>query len=158
MNFDAAKIEIRHLAGSDLDAVLGIAETIEEAPRWSREHYMEAIRADSSRPRVALVAVDSLTAEVDGFAIAGLVAPEAELESIAVAERAQRRGIGRRLIDALVEELGQRGIRELRLEVRASNQRAVRFYESQNFKQIGVRPRYYTDPQEDAVLMSLCFG
>jgi ribosomal-protein-alanine acetyltransferase len=155
MSFDAAKIEIRPLDELDFDAVLGIAEVLEEAPHWSREHYEEAIRADSPRPRIALVAVDLHAAEVVGFAIANLVAPEAELESIAVAERGQRCGIGRRLMSALIEELRRRDVRELLLEVRASNLPAIRFYESQNFKQNGVRPIYYVDSQEDAVLMSL---
>jgi ribosomal-protein-alanine N-acetyltransferase len=155
MNFDAARIEVRPFEEADLDAAFGIAEILSEAPHWSRERYEELLPAGSSRPRIALVACDSLTREVVGFAIAGLIAPEAELESIAVAEHAQRRGIGRRLLSALAVELRQQGIQELLLEVRSSNLPAIRFYESENFKQIGVRRLYYADPKEDATLMSL---
>lgn len=155
MNFDATEIEIRPFGQADLDAVFRMAEALNEAPHWPRERYEELLPAGSSRPRVALVACDPLGPEVIGFVIASLVSPEAELESIAVAEHAQRRGIGRRLLGALVPELRQRGIQDLLLEVRSSNQPANRFYESENFKQTGVRPFYYADPKEDAVLMIL---
>jgi ribosomal-protein-alanine N-acetyltransferase len=158
MSFDAGKIEVRPLQREDIDAILGIAEVIEEAPQWSREHYHELTRHDSSRPRIAQVAYDSRSKEVIGFVIAGLVAPEAELESIVVAAHAQRRGVGSRLLQALKGELRRSGIEELHLEVRASNHTAIGFYQAQNFKQIGVRPRYYADPEEDAVLMGLRIG
>jgi ribosomal-protein-alanine N-acetyltransferase len=87
-----------------------------------------------------------------------LIPPEAELESIAVARNVQRHGIGRRLLHALTRELQHQGIEELLLEVRASNLPAIGFYRTANFKQTGIRPRYYIDPQEDAVLMSLRFS
>jgi ribosomal-protein-alanine N-acetyltransferase len=158
MKIDVEMIEIRNLCEADLDAVLGIAEILEQAPQWPRSLYEEALKPDSPRPRVALVACDTLTGEAAGFAIAALVSPEAELETIAVAGYAQRRGIGRRLLSALVTELSHAGIEKLLLEVRASNRAAIRFYESANFKQIGTRVRYYADPEEDAVLMSLQLG
>lgn len=154
MSFDAGRIEIRPLEELDFDAILGIAEMLEDAPHWSREQYEEVIRADSSRPRIALVAHDSRLKEVVGFAIASLVVPEAELESIAVAEHAQRRGVGRRLLGALIAELRRAGVDQLLLEVRASNLAAIHFYQAQGFRKTGVRPRYYADPEEDAVLMS----
>jgi [ribosomal protein S18]-alanine N-acetyltransferase len=155
MSIDAEKIEIRPLEPEDFDAILGIAEILEEAPRWTREQYDEVIRADSARPRITLVASISTSRKLIGFVIAGMVAPDAELESIAVAAQAQRRGVGSRLLGALYGELRQLGIEELHLEVRESNQAAIRFYQAQNFKQIGVRPRYYVDPAEDAILMNL---
>jgi ribosomal protein S18 acetylase RimI-like enzyme len=46
-------------------------------------------------------------------------------------------------------------VREVLLEVRASNQRARDFYRSLGWNETGIRPRYYADPEEDAVLMSL---
>ncbi len=155
MSFDLAKIEIRHLGGEDIEAVWAIAEILEEAPHWPRGFYEEMLRADSPRPRIALVAWDYRSAGIVGFAIASLIPPEAELEGIAVAAEAQRCGIGRGLLATLVRELRQAGIEELLLEVRSSNHAALHFYQAQNFKQTGVRPGYYTDPQGDAILMSL---
>jgi [ribosomal protein S18]-alanine N-acetyltransferase len=161
MNFDPERLEIRPLNADDFEQVLAVAEIIEEAPRWSRAHFEEFLPVGDllpgqvSRPRIALLARDPRTGKVLGFVCASLVPPEAELESIAVAPRVQRQGIGRRLLASLVTELRTSGISELHLEVRASNRQAIRFYEAQNFIQTGVRPRYYADPEEDAVLMTL---
>ena len=147
-------LEIRQLEAGDLDAVLGIAAVFtQEAPHWSRNQYDEILRGHSVIPRIALAAEDAQSREVVGFVIASLVPPEAELEFIAVASDCLRRAIGSRLLAALVHHLKSAGVSELRLEVRASNLRAVRFYELKNFKQIGVRQAYYVDPEEDAVIM-----
>jgi [ribosomal protein S18]-alanine N-acetyltransferase len=155
MSFDPAEIEIRRLAENDLSGVVDLAQTLPEAPDWPRQLYEEALRADCPRPRIGLVAGDHRSGEVIGFAIASLIPPEAELESIAVAAHAQRHGVGGRLLAALIGELRQGGAEELLLEVRASNLQALRFYTAKNFKQTGVRIRYYAHPQEDAVLFSL---
>jgi [ribosomal protein S18]-alanine N-acetyltransferase len=161
MNFDLDRLEIRPLDAADLDEILAIAEALEEAPHWPRARYEELLPAGDlfsdqiSRPRIALAARDTRSGEVLGFVVASLVHSEAELESIAVAAPAQRHGIGRRLLASLVTRLGTLGTVELHLEVRASNLAAIRFYQAQNFKQTGARPRYYADPEEDAVLMTL---
>jgi ribosomal-protein-alanine N-acetyltransferase len=55
----------------------------------------------------------------------------------------------------MAEELRVAGVREVLLEVRSSNQRALGFYRSLGWSETGRRPRYYADPEEDAVLMSL---
>ncbi len=90
---------------------------------------------------------------VIGFAVASVVAPEAELETIALAAEGQRRGVGARLVGALVEQLRRERVTELLLEVRASNQAALAFYRAEGFRKTGRRVGYYADPKEDAVLM-----
>jgi ribosomal-protein-alanine N-acetyltransferase len=152
------KIEIRRLDASDFDAILGIAEALAEAPHWPRERYEDAVRADAPVPRIALVAREARSGEIAGFTIASLIVPEAELETVAVASERQRQGIGSRLLNALVCELEAAGVQRLHLEVRSSNLPAIHFYESKNFKKTGVRPRYYADPEEDAILMSRHLG
>ena len=84
--------------------------------------------------------------------------PQAELESIAVAPESQRRGLGQSLFHALAAELKAAGVGEFALEVRASNQPALAFYQSLGFAKAGLRPGYYADPIEDAVLMSLALA
>jgi ribosomal-protein-alanine N-acetyltransferase len=93
--------------------------------------------------------------EVVGFAIASLLPPEAELETIAVASTAQRQGLSRRLLAELAAELRAAQITEVILEVRASNQPALGLYRRLGFAETGRRVRYYHDPVEDAVLMRL---
>jgi ribosomal-protein-alanine N-acetyltransferase len=63
--------------------------------------------------------------------------------------------MGGQLLTALIDELRTEQVNELILEVRASNLAALRFYGAFGFKETGRRPRYYADPEEDAVLMGL---
>jgi ribosomal-protein-alanine N-acetyltransferase len=90
-----------------------------------------------------------------GFAVASVVPPQAELETIAVAAEGQRRGVGRNLFAVLAGELAIAHVEELFLEVRASNRAALALYLSLGFSQTGCRPRYYIDPVEDALLLDL---
>ena len=148
-------VRIRRMSEADLEQVMAIAASLKDAPHWQRDAYLQALDEGAAPGRIALIAEDSETGIVTGFAVACLLSPQAELESIAVAEAERRRGIGRKLFFRLVEELTVAGVREVLLEVRASNQRARDFYRSLGWNETGIRPRYYADPEEDAVLMSL---
>lgn len=147
-------IRIRSMAAADLDRIVEIAAALDHAPKWPRRVY-EALLQSSSLKRVAFVAEDSRTGAVVGFVVAGLVPPEAELETIAVSAGYQRQGVARRLFAALEGELSRSQVSEVLLEVRESNQPAQAFYISLGFVEEGRRPSYYADPVEDAVLMRL---
>ncbi len=153
MKFDPANFAILPLAESHLVDVIRIAESLEGTPRWPLDSYRELTGKNPSVRRIAFVAQDTPAGEVLGFVIARLTPPEAELESIGVAKALQRRGVGRRLIEALIEELDLAGVEKLYLEVRVSNTAAPAFYRSMGFVETGRRPSYYADPMEDAVLM-----
>jgi [ribosomal protein S18]-alanine N-acetyltransferase len=163
MSFDGSRIEIVPLEEPHLAGVIQIAEILEEAPHWSLDSYAELASKEPAVRRVALVARVRKSGpsgaefeeepEIAGFVIARPVPPEAELESIGVKAEWQRRGIGRRLVEALAGELRKAEVEALHLEVRVSNGTAIAFYQSLGFGQTGLRPRYYADPQEDAVLM-----
>ncbi|MGD0911341.1 MAG: ribosomal protein S18-alanine N-acetyltransferase [Terracidiphilus sp.] len=154
MTINPAKIEIRDLAESDLAAIIGFVQLLEEAPHWPSETFSQMLSGEFRSRRIALVAADRGSGEVLGFAVASLVVPEAELENIAVARKAQRRGIGRQILFELVNKLRHAGIQTLHLEVRASNSAAIGLYNSLEFNETGRRPRYYSSPVEDAVLMT----
>jgi [ribosomal protein S18]-alanine N-acetyltransferase len=154
----ASEFQIRPMTAADLDRVMAIAESLLDAPQWPRAAYLKALDPTSIPLRIALVATGPTAAEVSGFAIASLLPPQAELESIAVAAASQRQGLGRRLFGALAHEVKRAGANELVLEVRASNAPALAFYRSLGFLETGRRPRYYADPVEDAVLMHLRLG
>ncbi len=97
--------------------------------------------------------------EVAGFAITRLVRgsgePDAELESIVVAPEWRGRGLGMRLLSEAASRAKECGASRLDLEVRASNQAAIRLYQRAGFLETGSRRGYYRDPEEDAVLMSV---
>ena len=73
--------------------------------------------------------------------------------NIAVHSAHRRRGIGEALIHALVERLKASGSHSLTLEVRASNESAAALYKKLGFVQVGLRPRYYRNPKEDARIL-----
>jgi [ribosomal protein S18]-alanine N-acetyltransferase len=148
-------VRIRPLAAGDLDNVLEIAGSLPQAPQWPRSAYVAAIDPESLPRRIAVVAECVGTGAIAGFAIARVVEPEAELETIGVARGMQRSGIARRLFAALAGELRSAHVTEVTLEVRASNAPALALYRSLDFSEYGHRVRYYVDPVEDAVLMRL---
>ncbi len=151
------EFRIRRLTATDLDCVTEIGKKVSQAPHWPRWAY-EAVLDPNFPKRVALVAEAPATGAIAGFAVAAILAPEAELESVAVSVEQQRLGIGRKLLFSMAEELKAEGVREVVLEVRSSNQNALIFYRSLGWIETGRRPRYYADPEEDAVLMSLKLG
>lgn len=86
-----------------------------------------------------------------------VVADEAELLEIAVHPGARRRGVGRRLMDHLLDALARRGVRDVHLEVRDGNTAARALYAATGFHPVGRRPRYYADG-EDAVTYHRSMG
>lgn len=149
------EIVIRPMAASDLDRVLAIAQGLPEAPHWPQSAYLNAINPEFTPRRIALVAAGPQPGSILGIAVASLLPPQAELESIAVAPESQRLGLGQSLFQALAAELKAAGVAEIVLEVRASNQSALAFYGALGFARTGLRSGYYADPIEDAVLMTL---
>jgi ribosomal-protein-alanine N-acetyltransferase len=144
-------VEIRPMATADLDAVMAIAANLDAAPHWPRAAYETALNPAAIPQRIALVAKASAT--LIGFAIASLIPPQAELETIAVTQSHQRAKAGSALFDELVRELESRHVTEITLEVRASNLAAQAFYNSHSLHTIATRKGYYPDTGENAVIM-----
>ncbi len=142
------------MTAADLEAVMAIARSLPHAPQWPRSVYQTALDPERRPQRIALLAQDAAYT-VAGFVVASFITPDAELETIAVAAKFQRRGIASQLFQALSAELRLVRITDLVLEVRASNQPALALYRALGFTRSGLRPRYYADPIEDAILMCL---
>jgi ribosomal-protein-alanine N-acetyltransferase len=140
------------MAAADVGAVVALANELKDAPHWPSAAYLAALEPDAQPQRIVLVA-EGAQARIVGFIVAVLVPPEAELEPIVVSAGAQRGGIGRLLLTCLLQRLQSNQVHQLDLEVRASNQAARSFYRANGFAQVGLRPRYYANPVEDAVLM-----
>ncbi|MGD1108188.1 MAG: ribosomal protein S18-alanine N-acetyltransferase [Terracidiphilus sp.] len=153
----AENVQIRPMTAADMARVMEIAASLPEAPQWPEAASLDAMNPESMHRRIALVAAGPRPESVQGFTVASLLPAQAELESIAVAAGSQRRGLGRMLFGALLNELRAGGVLEIVLEVRASNRAAVAFYRAAGFDQTGIRRAYYADPIEDAVLMRLHF-
>ena len=83
-----------------------------------------------------------------------MVLDEGDITNLAVRSDRQREGIGHFLMESLIRLADERGVTTIHLEVRVSNETAVRLYERMGFTRDGIRKRYYTDPLEDALLMT----
>jgi [ribosomal protein S18]-alanine N-acetyltransferase len=144
---------LRAMASGYIEAVLKLAAETPEAPHWDRSAYERISPPWSEDPpsRAAWVAVNG--PDLLGFAVAQLVAGVCELEFIVVAGASRRKGIGRSLLETVIDWSLASGAQKLQLEVRAGNESAIAFYESAGFIREGLRHRYYRDPEEDAVLM-----
>jgi len=92
-------------------------------------------------------------ADVAGYAIAHVAADEGEILNLGVAAAHRRRGVGRRLVQAMVATLAARGAAAVYLEVRESNAAARGLNQELGFREVGRRSRYYRQPVEDAILL-----
>ena len=124
------------------------------AAHWSAEQYEALFRA-SGAMRVALVLHEDRGPQ--GFVIARAIGEEWEIENIAIAGSARRRGLGTRLLGELLDLARAKCAVAVFLEVRESNHAARALYEKWAFLESGRRRRYYKDPEEDAILYRLSF-
>ena len=98
---------------------------------------------------LAAVSGDTVLGYVGSQSVLG----ESDMMNLAVRESARRLGIAEALVRALCEALLECGNTVLTLEVRISNEPAIRLYEKLGFEKIGKRPRYYFHPTEDALIL-----
>jgi ribosomal-protein-alanine N-acetyltransferase len=146
-------LTIRAMVEGELDRVMAIAASLATAPQWPRQAFETAILGKDGPRRIALVAEH--TGQLIGFVVARLVGPVAEIETIGMDGKMQGCGFGSSLLLAVLDELRLVGAEDVELEVRASNERAIRLYERAGFLEVGRRRRYYREPVEDAVLLRL---
>ncbi|MDX5459996.1 ribosomal protein S18-alanine N-acetyltransferase [Micromonospora tulbaghiae] len=132
-----------------IDEVLPIEADLFGAEKWSAGMFWNEL----ANGHFYLVATDDDGA-VLGYAGLTVSPPdEAWVQNVAVRRDAQRRGIGRLLLEALLAEAARRGARSTLLEVAADNAPAQRLYAGYGFEPIGVRRGYYQPSNTDALVM-----
>ncbi|HET58633.1 MAG TPA: ribosomal-protein-alanine N-acetyltransferase [Deltaproteobacteria bacterium] len=145
--YTPAEGEIRDMTTDDLDAVLAIERSAYVTP-WSREMFRSELFFDACVNRVAL-----RETEVVGYSCFALVVDEAHLRNITVGRRWRHRGVAKALLHDMIRIALEQGAVFATLEVRPSNTVAVELYNRFGFNVTGVRPRYYGDTGEDALIM-----
>ncbi len=133
----------------DLPAVHAIERSSFSVP-WPDDAYRSEILTN----RLASYVVARAGHVVVGFAGLWVMVDEAHVTTFAVDPRWRRRGVGERLLLALLDLAVVRRAHEATLEVRLSNVPARRLYEKYGFRPVGIRPRYYSDNGEDALIMT----
>jgi ribosomal-protein-alanine N-acetyltransferase len=141
-------LNIRPVENRDVDAILAIQSACPDIAQWTASDYGRA----AGREMAGWVAAEG--GEISGFLVARRLVDDIEILNFAVRSEARRRGVGGRLLREALAWGGEVGARQAHLEVRASNVAALLFYEHHRFVVTGRRPRYYSRPIEDALLLS----
>lgn len=141
------QISIREIIKDDISSILEIEKEAFATP-WTKKAFESEIKNNLAY---------YLVAEVDGKVVAyggtWLIIDEAHITNIAVKEEYKGNGIGNKILEDLIEYTTDLGIRNMTLEVRKSNKIARSLYEKYGFISFGVRPKYYVDNGEDAIIM-----
>jgi ribosomal-protein-alanine N-acetyltransferase len=141
-------VELRPLAPGDLEAVEEIERESYPTP-WSRAMFLAELRKPSSLAIGAFIDEGALV----GYAFVSRYVDAWHIMNVAVATGFRRRGIATTLLERLFEVTAADSRRGFTLEVRVSNESAIRLYERLGFERRGIRRGYYTDNREDAVIM-----
>ena len=147
-----AEIIVRELKVEDSAAVAEMEQQIFSDP-WSEKSVLETVQQKQSVCFAAEKAGHLL-----GYLLAYHAADEAEIARIAVQKEARRQGAAGKLMQALEHYCEEHKMEKLLLDVRESNEAARSFYTKNGFVEDGIRQGFYTNPSEDAVLMSRQLG
>jgi ribosomal-protein-alanine acetyltransferase len=133
--------------------MMALEKDADAAAHWPQAQYEQIFLRAEHPSRLALVIEED--AAVRGFLVARQIDAEFEIENVAVATSARRRGLGSHLVAELLVVAGRQHAKALCLEVRESNRAARALYEKCGFTEIGHRKRYYQGPEETAILYRL---
>ena len=140
-------IKFRKLLASDADEIAAIEEMTFAMP-WSRKDFWtEAVNEN------AVYIVGVVSEKIVAYAGAWISFEEAQVTNVAVHPDYRGHGFGNKLFARLIEEVKIRGVTAITLEVRPSNEAAIKLYEKFGLKSVGRRKGYYLDNGEDALIM-----
>lgn len=141
-------ILVRPMAIADVDGVMAVEKDSFSTP-WSRSAFEEEL----AQNRLARYIVAEEDGQVVGYAGMWLVINEAHVTNVAVSGSRRGGGIGRLLMETLMELARENGMGSMTLEVRVSNMVARHLYETLGFAEAGIRKNYYSETKEDALIL-----
>jgi [ribosomal protein S18]-alanine N-acetyltransferase len=141
---------IREFVPNDSAAIFQIAAAEPKIAQWSADAYAQL----TSNGYSAWVAERTDSGEIVGFIVVRLVPPEAEILNLAVNPKNRDQGVATSLLEVVLANLRNGKATRLYLEVRPSSTPAISFYQKHLFTVAGVRPNYYREPTEAALLMA----
>ncbi len=139
---------VRPMTLDDLDGVMAVEQESFLTP-WSRSAFEEEL----VKNRLALYLVAFDAESIVGYAGTWLVINEAHVTNVAVHAARRREGIGRLLMEALMQMARDAGMESMTLEVRVSNEAAKTLYQQLGFVSAGIRKNYYSETKEDALIL-----
>lgn len=136
---------IRNMKKGDVKSVAEIEQQVFSMP-WSEKGILDFL--DNTYSRFFVSEKDD---EITGYIGSYIVADEMDITNIAVKNQYQRMGIGRMLMEKVMEEARNENCSFINLEVRESNNNAMGLYEKMGFKRVGIRKNFYSRPTENAI-------
>jgi len=147
----AGALCFRLIDPSDLDEIMAIEQASFVFP-WSHRFFLQELGVPCARSLLAVIGGKGV-----GYIVYWVLPGEVDIHNLAVAPTYRRKGIGRSLLQKVIEEARGNGSIRVTLEVRKSNEAAQRLYHSLGFVARGIRRGYYSDDGEDALAMTLEF-
>jgi ribosomal-protein-alanine N-acetyltransferase len=147
---------IRQMTHEDMQAVIALEQAAFRNP-WSPELLRRELEHDWSTILLVEEPMPGGSRHLLGLAIFWIVQDEVHVLNVATAPEHRRRGVARVVMEEVLARGRQRRCALATLEVRRSNEAAIGLYKSLGFRSVGVRPNYYVDEKEDAIVMVLDF-
>lgn len=140
---------IRAMSPEDLDAVMEIETAIYDYP-WTRGIFLDCMRVGYQ------CHVYQQQDEIKAYSVLSIGAAEAHVLTLCVRPNSQNQGLGRIMMEHMIDLASQGGAEAILLEVRPSNSHAIHLYQQLGFNEVGSRPDYYPTPggREDALIMA----
>ena len=141
------KVRIRPMTAEDVEDAWKLEQINLGKEAWTQKQLLDAMTRDDT---IYLVA--EMAGRIVGLCGVQNISGEGEVTNVSVSGDVRREGCGYKMVKQLLERGKGIGIRDYTLEVRAQNAPAIRLYEKLGFKSEGVRPGFYDDPKDDAVI------
>ena len=146
---EKVQIKIEPMQRDYLDDVIRIEEQSYGPHHWSKESFFNEINNELAKYYCSF----NEKGEMTGYAGCWQILEEAHITNVSVSPDFRRNHIGEALLTAIIESCYKEMIKYITLEVRVSNEPAIKLYEKYNFKSLGIRKGYYQDNNEDALIM-----
>lgn len=158
-------VNIRLGTSGDVSSMIALDRECPTAAHWTEQHYRNLFAVPHGRVELLVLIAEEMadapksseSPTIMGFLVAQRVDYEWELQNIVVAPSARRKGLGKRLLEGLLDQAAQTN-GAVFLELRESNTPARKLYEKAGFKLHGRRKSYYVNPSEDAVVYRHTLG
>ena len=150
--YEPTDLNVREMKQDDLRDILAIENKSFKSP-WTKRLFEETLFSP-----IAANFVITAGDEIVGYLCLYTVEDEAHILNIAISPAHRQKGHASVLMDKVIEQMGEKGITQYYLEVREGNNEALGLYRKFGFTAIGKRKKYYTDTNEDALVMHLAQG
>jgi len=144
---------IRVMTVDDLDQVMLLELACFSVP-WTREAFYKELTENTLAHYIVIEEDD----QIIGYGGVWYIMDEGHITNVAIHPEHRKRGLGKILVDAMKKRAKESHLELMTLEVRVSNIAAITLYKRMGFDEAGIRPKYYTDNQEDALIMWVKLG